>query len=71
MRRCACGSSSWCSWFGKVPTFACPDSPDHLKERDEKVKVLRTHLAEGADQAKKGQYDEGYSLGGLLNDLDA
>jgi antitoxin ParD1/3/4 len=43
----------------------------YMEERDRKLAELRTHLALGAEQAKKGQFDEGYSLGGLLNELDA
>lgn len=43
----------------------------YMEERDEKLAELRTHLAQGAEQAKKGEFDEGYSLGGLLNELDA
>ena len=43
----------------------------HMEERDRKLVELRSHLAQGAEQAKKGQYDEGCSLGGLLNELDA
>ena len=42
----------------------------HMEERDEKLEILKAHLAQGAEQAQNGQFDEGYSLDGLLDDLD-
>lgn len=42
----------------------------NLEERDKKLEALRAHLAQGAEQSRKGQFDEGYSLGGLLDELD-
>jgi antitoxin ParD1/3/4 len=42
----------------------------HLEERDKRLEALRAHLTQGAEQAKKGQFDEDYSLGGLLDELD-
>jgi|GEM_PF-2834978 len=41
-----------------------------MDERGEKLKLLRAHLAEGSEQAENGQFDEGYSLSALLNELD-
>lgn len=41
-----------------------------MEEREMKLNALRAHLAEGTDQAVKGRFDEGYSLDGLISELD-
>jgi len=43
----------------------------YMEERDRKLVELRAHLAQGAEQSMNDQFDDGYSLGGLLNELDA
>ncbi|MBT5485444.1 MAG: type II toxin-antitoxin system ParD family antitoxin [Gammaproteobacteria bacterium] len=41
-----------------------------LEERKCKLDVLRTHLAEGAQQAKAGDVVDNFSMDGLINELD-
>jgi len=41
-----------------------------LEERKCKLDVLRTHLAEGAQQAKAGDVIDNFSMDGLINELD-
>ena len=41
-----------------------------LEERKCKLDVLRTHLAEGAQQAKAGDVVANFSMDGLINELD-
>ena len=41
-----------------------------LEERKCKLDVLRTHLAEGAQQAKAGDLVANFSMDGLINELD-
>lgn len=40
-----------------------------LEERNSRLQALRAHLAEGADQAARGEFVE-YSLEGLIAELD-
>ncbi len=40
-----------------------------LEERNARLAALRAHLAEGLDQAKRGEFVE-YSLEGLIAELD-
>lgn len=41
-----------------------------LEERKCKLDVLRTHLSEGAQQAKAGDVIDNFSMDGLINELD-
>jgi len=41
-----------------------------LEERKCKLDVLRTHLAEGAQQAQAGDVVDNFSMDGLINELD-
>ena len=42
-----------------------------LEERKTKLEALRTHLAEGAFQAARGEFVGDYSLSRLVSDADA
>ncbi len=42
-----------------------------LEERKTKLDALRAHLAEGAAQAARGEFVQGYSLSKLVTDADA
>ncbi len=42
-----------------------------LEERKTKLEALRTHLAEGALQAARGEFVGDYSLSRLISDADA
>lgn len=42
-----------------------------LEERKIKLEALRSHLAEGAAQASKGEFIDNFSMDSLINDLDA
>lgn len=41
-----------------------------LEERKSKLDVLRAHLAQGAEQAKAGDFVEDFSMDTLIQDLD-
>jgi antitoxin ParD1/3/4 len=41
-----------------------------MEERKSKIDALRTHLAQGAEQAKLGQFVEDFSMDNLIEDLD-
>ncbi len=41
-----------------------------MEERKSKLDALRTHLAQGAKQARNGEYIDNFSMDTLLNDLD-
>ena len=41
-----------------------------LESRKAHLNVLRAHLAEGAEQARRGEFVSGYSIDGLLSELD-
>ena len=41
-----------------------------MEERKSKLEALRTHLAEGAEQARLGEFVDNFSMDALLNDLD-
>lgn len=41
-----------------------------MEERKSKLEALRTHLAQGAEQARAGEFDDGFSMEALINDLD-
>lgn len=41
-----------------------------LEERKSKLEALRAHLGEGAAQAEAGQFVSGYSVQGLIDELD-
>ena len=46
------------------------DALRSLEERKEKMAVLRTHLKEGAVQAKKGDFVKDYSIEKIITELD-
>ena len=46
------------------------DALRHMEERNSKLAALRAHLAEGEEQARKGEFVKDYSLEGLLTELD-
>ncbi|VAW68660.1 Predicted transcriptional regulator [hydrothermal vent metagenome] len=41
-----------------------------MEERKSKLAVLRAHLAQGAQQAKSGDFVEAFTMESLINDLD-
>ena len=41
-----------------------------LEERKSRLEALRAHLAEGADQAGRGEFVEDFSMEGLIDELD-
>lgn len=41
-----------------------------LEERKSKLEALRTHLAEGATQARNGEFVDNFSMASLIDDLD-
>ena len=46
------------------------DALRHMEERNSKLAALRAHLAEGEEQARKGEFAKDYSFGDLLSELD-
>jgi len=46
------------------------DALRHMEEHNSKLAALRAHLAEGEEQARNGEFVKGYSLEGLLTELD-
>ncbi|GGD69998.1 type II toxin-antitoxin system ParD family antitoxin [Lacimicrobium alkaliphilum] len=42
-----------------------------MEERKSKLEALRSHLSEGATQAKNGEAIDNFSMDSLINDLDA
>jgi antitoxin ParD1/3/4 len=45
------------------------DALRHMEARNARLEALRAHLAEGADQAARGEFVD-YSIDALLADLD-
>jgi antitoxin ParD1/3/4 len=41
-----------------------------MEERKSKLDALRSHLAQGAKQAKSGEFAENFTMDALINDLD-
>jgi antitoxin ParD1/3/4 len=41
-----------------------------MEERKSKLEALRTHLAQGAQQAKAGEFIDDFSMDTLINELD-
>ena len=41
-----------------------------MEERKSKLDALRSHLAEGANQAKNGDFVDDFSMDALIHDLD-
>jgi len=46
------------------------DALRHLEERKDKLNSLRAYLADGADQAKRGEFVEDYSIDNIIDELD-
>jgi antitoxin ParD1/3/4 len=46
------------------------DALRHMEEHNARLAALREHLAEGAAQARRGEFVENYSLQGLLAEMD-
>lgn len=42
-----------------------------LEEGKSKLEPLRTHLAQGAEQARTGAFVDDFSMDALINDLDS
>ncbi len=42
-----------------------------MEERKSKLEALRTHLAQGAEQARAGEFVDNFSMDALINDLDS
>lgn len=42
-----------------------------MEERKSKLEALRTHLAQGAAQARAGEFVDNFSMDALINDLDS
>ncbi|MDR5886513.1 MULTISPECIES: type II toxin-antitoxin system ParD family antitoxin [Halomonadaceae] len=41
-----------------------------MEERKSKMEALRTHLAQGAEQARSGEFVDDFSMDSLINELD-
>ena len=41
-----------------------------MEERKSKLDALRAHLAQGAQQARTGDFVDGFSMDALISDLD-
>lgn len=41
-----------------------------LEDKKTRIDALRAHLSEGADQARRGEFVQDYSIDALLQDLD-
>ena len=46
------------------------DALRHFEEHKDKLAALRSYLAEGAQQAKNGEFVKDYSIEGLIDELD-
>ena len=46
------------------------DALRHMEEHNSKLAALRAHLAEGAAQAMRGEFVEGFSGDTLLDEVD-
>jgi antitoxin ParD1/3/4 len=46
------------------------DALRDMEERKTKLEALRAHLDEGAQQARRGEFVENYSIKALISDLD-
>lgn len=42
-----------------------------MEERKSKLEALRTHLAQGAEQARTSEFVDDFSMDALINDLDS
>ena len=47
------------------------DALRSMEERKSKLEALRSHLMQGAEQAKAGQFVDDFSMDSLINDLDS
>ena len=47
------------------------DALRHLEERKDRLNSLRAYLADGADQAKRGEFIEDYSIDNIIDELDS
>ncbi len=41
-----------------------------MEERKSKLDALRSHLAQGAEQARAGEFVDNFTMDTLINDLD-
>lgn len=41
-----------------------------MEERKAKLEALRSHLAQGAEQARVGEFVDDFTMDALINDLD-
>ena len=41
-----------------------------MEERKSKIEILRTHLAQGAEQARAGEFIDDFSMTTVISDLD-
>ena len=46
------------------------DALRHMEERNNKLSVLRRHLAEGEAQAQNGEFVKNFSMNALIEGLD-
>lgn len=46
------------------------DALRSMEERKSKLEALRHHLAQGTEQAKAGEFVDGFTMDALINDLD-
>ncbi len=46
------------------------DALRSLEDKKTRLEALRAHLDEGAQQARRGEFAEDYSISALLSDLD-
>ncbi len=47
------------------------DALRHMEERQSKLNALRAHLAEGAMQARNGEFVDDYSIDKVISNLDS
>lgn len=47
------------------------DALRSMEERKGKLEALRSHLMQGAEQAKAGQFVDDFSMDSLISDLDS
>lgn len=47
------------------------DALRSMEERKGKLEALRTHLSQGAEQARTGEFVDNFSMDALINDLDS
>lgn len=55
--------------YGTASEVVC-DALRAMEEHKSKLEALRSHLAQGEEQAKAGEFIDNFSMDSLINDLD-